>query len=98
MKKWQIQSIKSILLLPKSCADKQSELFFFSSKSIRHDIAAFQKKTQGQQQHYTLLVLIKIEAMSTKKEVFDQTYLRADSKTQNVEEMGLNLIFHNNFW
>ena len=97
MKKWQIQSIKSILLVPKSCADKQSELFFFSSKSIRHDIAAFQKKTQGQQQqqHYTLLVLIEIEGFCTKNEDFDQTVLNTGSKTQNV---GLDLIFHNNFW
>ena len=29
---------------------------------------------------------------------FDQTYLNTGLKTQNVEELSLDLIFHNNFW
>ena len=29
---------------------------------------------------------------------FDQTYPNIGSKTQNVEELSLDLIFHNNFW
>ena len=33
-----------------------------------------------------------------KNEGFDQTYLNTGSKTQNVEELSLDLIFHNNFW
>ena len=28
---------------------------------------------------------------------FDQKYLNTDSKTQNVEELSLDLIFHNHF-
>ena len=28
----------------------------------------------------------------------DQTYLNIGWKTQNVEELSLNLKFHNNFW
>jgi hypothetical protein len=31
-------------------------------------------------------------------EEFDQTYLNTGSKTQNVEELSLDLTFHNNFW
>ena len=48
----------------------------------------------------TLLVLIdfcpvqiKIEALYTKNEDFDQTCLNTGSKTQNVEELSLDLIF-----
>ena len=37
--------------------------------------------------------MIKIEALCTKNEDFDQTYLNTGSKTQNVD-----LIFHKNFW
>ena len=33
-----------------------------------------------------------------KNEYFDQTYLNTASKTQNVEELNLDLIFHSNFW
>ena len=44
------------------------------------------------------LCLIKIEALCTKNEDFYQTYLNTGSKTQNVEEFGLDLLFHNNFW
>ena len=29
---------------------------------------------------------------------FDQTYLNTGLKTQNVEELSLDLIFHINFW
>ena len=29
-------------------------------------------------------------------DMFDQTYINAGSKTQNVEELSLDLIFHNN--
>jgi len=29
---------------------------------------------------------------------FDQTYPNTGSKTQNVEELSLDPIFHNNFW
>ena len=36
--------------------------------------------------------------MCTKNEDFDGTYLNIGSKTQNVEELSLDLIFHNNFW
>ena len=39
-----------------------------------------------------------IEALCTKNEDFYQTYLNTGSKTQNVEELSLDLIFHNNFW
>ena len=31
-------------------------------------------------------------------DIFDQTYLNTGSKTQNVEELSLDLIFYNNFW
>ena len=41
---------------------------------------------------------IKIEAFCTKDEDFDQKYLNVGSRTQNVEELSLDLIFHNNFW
>ena len=41
--------------------------------------------------------MIRIEALCTKNEDFDQTYLNTGSKTQNVEELSLDLIFHNNF-
>ena len=34
----------------------------------------------------------------TKYEDFDQIYVNTGSKTQNVEELSLDLIFHNNFW
>ena len=34
----------------------------------------------------------KIEALCTKYEDFDQSYLNTDSKTQNVEELSLDLI------
>ena len=33
----------------------------------------------------------------TKSSNFDETYLDTGSKTQNVEELSLDLIFHNNF-
>ena len=33
-----------------------------------------------------------------KNEDFVQTYLNTGSKIQNVEELSLDLIFHNNFW
>ena len=33
----------------------------------------------------------------TKNEDFDPTYLNTGSKTQNGEELGQDLIFHNNF-
>ena len=41
-----------------------------------------------------------IEAFGAKNEDFDQTYLHKGlgSKTQNVEELTLDLMFHNNFW
>jgi hypothetical protein len=42
--------------------------------------------------------LIKTEALGTKNEDFDQTYSNTGSKTQNVEEPSLDLIFHDNFW
>ena len=29
---------------------------------------------------------------------FEQTYLNTGLKTQNVEELSLDLIFHDNFW
>ena len=35
-------------------------------------------------------------AIIAKNEDFDQTYLNTGSKTQNVEELSLDLIFHNN--
>ena len=44
------------------------------------------------------LDMIKIEDFFTKNEDFGQTYLNTGSKTQNVEELSLDLIFHNNFW
>ena len=40
---------------------------------------------------------MQIEAFCTKNGDFDQTYLKTDSKTQNVEELSLDLIFHDNF-
>ena len=43
------------------------------------------------------MYLIKIEAFCTKTEDFYQTYLNTGSKTQNVEEFSLDLIFNNNF-
>ena len=33
-----------------------------------------------------------------KNEDFDQKYLNKGSKTQNLEELILDLIFHNNIW
>ena len=42
--------------------------------------------------------LIKIEAFSTKSEDFYQTYVTTGLKTQNVEELSQDLIFHDNFW
>ena len=39
-----------------------------------------------------------IEALCTKNEDFDHTYSNTGAKTQNVEELSLDLIFHNNFW
>ena len=33
-----------------------------------------------------------------KNEDFDQTHLNTGSKTQNVEKLSLDLIFHINFW
>ena len=39
-----------------------------------------------------------IEALCTKNEDFDQTYLNTGSKIQNVEQLSLDLIFHNYFW
>ena len=39
-----------------------------------------------------------IEAFCTKYEDFDQTHLNKGSKTQNLEELSLDLIFHTNFW
>jgi hypothetical protein len=42
--------------------------------------------------------LIKIEAFCTKTEDLDETYVNTGSKTQNVEELRLDLIFHNKFW
>ena len=36
--------------------------------------------------------------LKKKNEEFDQTYLNTGAKTQNVEELSLDLIFHNNFW
>jgi hypothetical protein len=41
--------------------------------------------------------LIKIEAFCAKNEDFDETYLNTGSKTQNMEELSLDLIFHINF-
>ena len=40
---------------------------------------------------------IKIEALCTKSEDFDQTYLNTGSKTQNVEKLSLDPILYNNF-
>ena len=45
-----------------------------------------------------LLILIKIEALCTKNEDFDQIYLNSGLKIQNVEELSLDRIFHNHFW
>ena len=39
---------------------------------------------------------MKIEAFCTKNEDFDQTSVNTVSKTQSVEELSLDLIFHNN--
>ena len=39
------------------------------------------------------IFLIKIEALGTKNEDFDQTYVNTGTKSQIVEE-----IFHSNFW
>ena len=44
------------------------------------------------------LYLDMTEGFCTKNEDFDQTYLNTGSKTQNVEELSLDLIFHNKFW
>ena len=44
------------------------------------------------------MCLINIEGFCTRNEDFDQTYLNTGSKTQNVEELSLDLIFHNNLW
>ena len=38
------------------------------------------------------------QALVTKNEDFDQTYLNTGSKTQNEEKLSLDLIFHNDFW
>jgi hypothetical protein len=40
----------------------------------------------------------KLKNFTQKNEDFDQTYLKTDSKTQNVEDLSLDLIFHNDFW
>ena len=40
---------------------------------------------------WACICLIKIEAFYTKKENFDLTYLRTGSKTQNVEELNLDI-------
>ena len=42
--------------------------------------------------------LIKIVFYWAKNFNFDQTYLNTGSKTQNVEKLGLDLIFHNHSW
>jgi hypothetical protein len=42
--------------------------------------------------------LIKVFTFCGKTFNFDQTYLNTGSKTQNVKELSLDLIFHNNFW
>ena len=42
--------------------------------------------------------MIKIEDFCAKNEDFDQTYVNTGSKTQNEEELSLDLIFDNNFW
>ena len=42
--------------------------------------------------------MIKIFIFCAKSFNFDQTYLNTGLKTQNVEELSLDLIFHNNFW
>ena len=43
------------------------------------------------------ICLVKIEALCTKNKGFHQPYLNADSKTQNVEKLSLDLIFRNKF-
>ena len=40
----------------------------------------------------------KLKLCAQRNEVFDPTYSNTDSKTQNVEGLSLDLIFHNNFW
>ena len=42
--------------------------------------------------------LIKIFIFCAQSFNFDQTYLNSGLKTQNVEELGLDLIFYNNLW
>ena len=42
--------------------------------------------------------MIKIFIFCAQSFNFDQTYLNTGLKTQNVEELSLDLIFHNNFW
>ena len=42
--------------------------------------------------------MIKIFIFCAKSFNFDQTYLNTGLKTQNMEELSLDLIFHNNFW
>ena len=39
-----------------------------------------------------------IRYVSSKDEDFDQTYVNTGLKTQNMEELSLDLIFHDNFW
>ena len=41
-----------------------------------------------------MIYFIKIEAFGSKNEDFDQTYVNTGSKTQNVEELSLDLIVH----
>ena len=42
---------------------------------------------------------MEIKALYTQKnEDFDQSYLNTGLKTQNVKELRLDLIFHDNFW
>ena len=42
--------------------------------------------------------LERILILEAKNKDFDQTYLKTGLKTQNVEELSLDLLFHNIVW
>ena len=74
---------KTFNILPEIIMEYQIQAYFFHILSLQACIQ---------------ISLIKIEAFFTKNEDFDQTYLDTGSNTQIVEELSLDLIFHNNFW
>ena len=76
----------STLLVLIDFSPVQSKLFTWSPVTKTFDILP------------EIIIEYQIQAFCTKNEDFDQIYLNTGSKTQNVEELSLDLIFYNNFW